>query len=164
MLTLLRKGENSIVLERDLSQRLRNKYLGQISYFWAKSQKSIVHEGNLAQISLSMIWAEGPFCCEAAYLAEGQSLSGARWLTPAGTPPLRLARGCLLPCYLGTPKGFRDIQIQPLECNMQKPGVPFRLGVHLLQAKFIQMAQLHTREKSSLYVNPSLFFIFLVQF
>ena len=36
---------------------------------------------------------------EAANLAKGLARLGARWLTPAGTTPVRIARGCLLPCF-----------------------------------------------------------------
>ena len=45
-----------------------------------------------------MVWAKGPNGRQAANLAEGCARSGARWLTPAGTTLVRLARGCLLPC------------------------------------------------------------------
>ena len=47
---------------------------------------------------------------------------------------------------------------------MQKPGVLFRLGVNLFLQNLPKWPSLHTQEKSPLYVYPSLFFIFLVQF
>ena len=37
-------------------------------------------------------------CCEAAIIAGGKVWWAARWLTPAGTPPSLLTRGCLFPC------------------------------------------------------------------
>ena len=40
-----------------------------------------------------------PDHCEAANLAEGQPWSGAQWLTPAGTTPPWLVRGCLFPSF-----------------------------------------------------------------
>ena len=44
--------------------------------------------------------AEGPNGYEVGNLSEGLAWSGARWLTPAGTTPVRLARGCLITLLL----------------------------------------------------------------
>ena len=37
--------------------------------------------------------------------------------------------------YLGTIEGFRDIKPDTLECNRQKPAIPFKLGVQLFYEK-----------------------------
>ena len=68
---------------RDMGKKIRS-----IGATWGKSIFTVVKNG----------MAEGPKIRGAANLAEGQARSGARWLTPAGTKPVRLARGCLLPC------------------------------------------------------------------
>ena len=57
---------------------------------------SILLIGDL-QVSLMQI-IQKPKSREAAPRAEGLPQLGARWLTPAGTKHVRLARGCLLPC------------------------------------------------------------------
>ena len=60
-----------------------------------------------------MLWAEGPKGCAAANLVEGQARSGALWLTPAGTTPVRLARGGLLPCFLECMPLFQTDFVKP---------------------------------------------------
>ena len=37
--------------------------------------------------------------------------------------------------YSGTIEGFRDIMPDTLECNGQKPAIPFKLGVQLFYEK-----------------------------
>ena len=37
--------------------------------------------------------------------------------------------------YLGTIEGLRDIKPDTLECNRQKPAIPFKLGVQLFYEK-----------------------------
>ena len=63
--------------------------------------------------------------------------------------------------YLGTPKGFRDIQTQPLESNLWKSGVPFNLGVKLFYAKFTQLFwKTYPRNIVALCQPPSVFQFF----
>ena len=74
---------------------------------------------------------------------ENTSIKWCFYVFNAGTPPLRekvysqivtwesisILKGRTF-TVLGTTNSFRDILTKPLECNMPKPGIPIRLGVH----------------------------------
>ena len=57
--------------------------------------------------------------------------------------------------YSGTIEGFRDIMPDTLECNGQKPAIPFKLGAQLFYEKSPKLPRNYHLEISSLSLNLS---------
>ena len=95
------------VCHQPMGHKLHDKKIISSSFF--DCRQSILGQRSKIQLYLreiwarfslwsKMVWAKGSKGRGAANLAKGYARSGVGWLTPAGTKPVRLARGCLLPC------------------------------------------------------------------